>query len=117
MKSLSVFSLCAAKSAGCKIRIAHSHSTTNPKEIKRNIFKNVLKPFSKSFANHYMCCSELAGRWLFGNKTYDKKDEKAKENIINSIVKTLTELREIDKVKIIINGESNDEFNNEYLRR
>lgn len=24
------------------------------------------------FATDYMCCSELAGRWLFGNKEYDK---------------------------------------------
>ena len=24
------------------------------------------------FATHYFCCSELAGRWLFGDKTYDK---------------------------------------------
>ena len=31
-----------------------------------------MRPFSKLFATDYMCCSELAGRWLFGDKEYDK---------------------------------------------
>ena len=72
INTLSVFSLCAAKAAGVPVRIAHSHSTTNPKEKKKNLLKQVLRPFSKLFATDYMCCSELAGRWLFGNKEYDK---------------------------------------------
>lgn len=72
INTLSVFSLWAAKSAGVPVRIAHSHSTTNKKEKKKNLLKQVLKPFSKMYATDYMCCSELAGRWLFGNKEYDK---------------------------------------------
>ncbi len=72
INTLSVFSLFAAKCAGVPIRIAHSHSTTNPKEKKKNLMKQVLRPFSKTFATHYMCCSELAGRWLFGDKEYEK---------------------------------------------
>ena len=72
INTLSVFSLCAAKATKVPIRIAHSHSTTNKKEKKKNLLKQVLRPFSKLFATDYMCCSELAGRWLFGNKEYDK---------------------------------------------
>lgn len=72
INALSVFPLRAAKKAGVPIRIAHSHSTSNKKEWKKNLVKNILKPFSKVYANKYMCCSELAGRWLFGNKEYDK---------------------------------------------
>lgn len=72
INTLSVFSLFAAKCAGVPVRIAHSHSTTNKKEKKKNLMKQVLRPFSKIFATNYMCCSELAGRWLFGNKEYDK---------------------------------------------
>lgn len=72
INTLSVFSLFAAKCAGVPVRIAHSHSTTNKKEKKKNLMKQVLRPFSKMFATDYMCCSELAGRWLFGNKEYDK---------------------------------------------
>lgn len=71
INTLSVFSLFAAKCAGVPVRIAHSHSTTNKKEKKKNLLKQVLRPFSKVFATDYMCCSELAGRWLFGNKEYD----------------------------------------------
>lgn len=72
INTLSVFSLFAAKCAGVPVRIAHSHSTSNKKEKKKNLMKQVLRPFSKVFATDYMCCSELAGRWLFGNKEYDK---------------------------------------------
>lgn len=72
INTLSVFSLFAAKCAGVPVRIAHSHSTTNKKEKNKNFIKQILRPFSKLFATDYMCCSELAGRWLFGNKEYDK---------------------------------------------
>lgn len=72
INTLSVFSLFAAKSAGVPIRIAHSHSTTNKKEKKKNLIKLVLRPFTKLFANQYMACTEHAGRWMFGNKEYDK---------------------------------------------
>lgn len=72
INTLSVFSLCAAKCAKVPVRIAHSHSTTNKKEKKKNLMKQMLKPFSKLFATDYMCCSELAGRWLFGDKLYDE---------------------------------------------
>lgn len=72
INTLSVFPLRAAKKAGVPIRIAHSHSTTNKKEWKKNLLKQILRPFSKVYATDYMCCSELAGRWLFGNKEYDK---------------------------------------------
>lgn len=71
INTLSVFPLRAAKKAGVKVRIAHSHSTTNKKEWKKNLLKQVLRPFSKAYATDYMCCSELAGRWLFGDKAYD----------------------------------------------
>ncbi len=72
INTLSVFPLFAAKSVNIPVRIAHSHSTTNKKEWKKNLLKNILKPFSKIFATHYFCCSELAGRWLFGNYEYEK---------------------------------------------
>lgn len=71
INTLSVFPLRAAKKAGVPIRIAHSHSTANKKEWAKTLIKNVLRPFSKIYANNYMCCSELSGRWLFGDKVYD----------------------------------------------
>ena len=47
---------------------------------------------------------------------YDKEDEKGKENLINSIVNTLTELSEINEVKILIDGKENQEFDQVYTR-
>lgn len=82
VNALSVFSLFAAKRAGVKIRIAHSHSSSNKKEKTRNIVKNVLKLFSKTFSNYYVGCSELAARWLFGNKTFDS----GKVRILNNAI-------------------------------
>lgn len=72
INTLSIFSLFAAKMAKVPIRIAHSHSTTNPKEKRKNFLKQLLRPFSKVFATDLFCCSELSGRWLFGNKVYDE---------------------------------------------
>ena len=82
ISTLSVFPLRIAKKAGVPIRIAHSHSTSNKKEWKRNLIKNILRPFSKLYANQFFACSELSGRWLFGEKAF--KNDKIK--IINNAV-------------------------------
>ncbi len=72
INALSLFPLRAAKKAKVPIRIAHSHSTSNKKEWKKTLIKNVLRPFSRKYANVYFACTEHAGRWLFGNKAFDK---------------------------------------------
>ena len=82
ISTLSVFPLRIAKKAGVPIRIAHSHSTSNKKEWKRNLIKNILRPFSKVYANQFFACSELSGRWLFGEKAF--KNNKIK--IINNAI-------------------------------
>lgn len=48
---------------------------------------------------------------------YSKESEKEKTNLINSIVNTLTELTEVNKVKILIDGNENSEFNEIYNRK
>lgn len=48
---------------------------------------------------------------------YDKENEKTKDNLINSIVNTVTELNEVNKVKILISGQTNEEFKDEYIRK
>jgi glycosyltransferase EpsF len=58
INTLSVFPLYAAKKAGVPVRIAHSHSTSNPREWKKNIMKNALRPFSKKYATDYFACTE-----------------------------------------------------------
>ncbi len=48
---------------------------------------------------------------------YSKENEKEKNNIINSIVNTLTQLTEINKVKILVDGNENDNFSEIYNRK
>ena len=48
---------------------------------------------------------------------YNKEDPTVKQNIIDSLVKTLTQLTEINSIKILINGEENEEFNEIYTLR
>jgi len=59
INTLSVFPLRIAKKIGIPVRIAHSHSTTNKKEWKKNLLKQTLRPFSKVYATNYFCCSEI----------------------------------------------------------
>lgn len=102
INTLSVFSLFAATCAKVPIRIAHSHSTTNKKEKNKNLMKQVLKPFSKLFATNYMCCSELAGKWLFGDKEYDKGNVYLLNNAID-----LDKFRYDEKVRKEVRKEFN----------
>lgn len=83
INALSVFSLFAAKRAKVPVRIAHSHSTTNKAEWKKNMLKQVLKPLSKLFATDYFACTEHAGRWLFGDKEYVKGNINLLNNAID----------------------------------
>ena len=48
---------------------------------------------------------------------YSKENESEKINLINSIVNTLTELTEVNNVKILIDGNQNDEFKEIYNRK
>lgn len=48
---------------------------------------------------------------------YEKNSENVKNNIIDSIVNTLTELTEVNKVKILIEGQKNDNFKEIYTRK
>lgn len=47
---------------------------------------------------------------------YDKSTENYKNNMLKSIVNTLTELTEVNGVKILINGEPNTDFAETYYR-
>lgn len=82
INALSVFPLRIAKKAGVPIRIAHSHSTSNKKEWKKNIVKNILRPFSKVYANKFFACTKHAGEWLFGKKIIERKEL----NVINNAI-------------------------------
>lgn len=58
--------LIAAKLAGCKIRIAHSHNTTC--EHKRA--DKVLRPIFNRTYTVAFACGQDAGKWMFGNRNF-----------------------------------------------
>lgn len=68
--TMNLFGLYAAWRAGVPIRINESISMAHNAD-KKTIIKNVLKPFSRCFATHYMANGETCGRWQFGDKLYD----------------------------------------------
>lgn len=81
---LRVFYLIAAKRAGVKMRIYHSHSAEvkgvhKGKFIKKKVF-NILKLFISKYATNLFACSRAAGIWM-----YRKKDQKRVEIINNAI--------------------------------
>lgn len=84
INSLSIFPLCAAKISKIKIRIAHSHSSAGNNELKRNIIKYILRPFSKIFPTNFLACSEFAGTWLFGKNFMNKNKVKILNNAIDT---------------------------------
>ena len=66
----------------------------------------MLRPFSKLFATDYFCCSELAGRWLFGNKAYDQGKVYLLNNAIdlsNSKKKSMSYQEVTEYLKSIVN--------------
>ena len=48
---------------------------------------------------------------------YNKEEKNAKENIINTIVNTMTELTEINRVKFLIDGKESEELKGEFVRK
>lgn len=68
--TMNIFAMLAGKQCGIPVRINESISMGH-KSDKKNILKNLLKPFSRCFATHYMSNGEVCGRWQFGDKLFD----------------------------------------------
>lgn len=69
--TMNVFAMLTGKQCGISVRINESISMGHRKD-KRDLLKNILKPFSTCFATHYMSNGEICGRWQFGDKLFDK---------------------------------------------
>jgi glycosyltransferase involved in cell wall biosynthesis len=58
--------LLAAKIAGCKVRIAHSHNTTCENKKADRLLRPVFnKTYTEAFA-----CGQDAGKWMFGKRKF-----------------------------------------------
>lgn len=80
--TMNVFGLYAAWRAGTPIRINESISMAH-KADKKTMLKNVLKPFSKCFATHFVANGELCGKWQFG-RLYDEGKVEIFKTVINT---------------------------------
>lgn len=83
MNAVSVFVLRAAKHMGVPVRIAHSHSTSNPKEFRKTAVKKILRPLSRIYPTDLAACSNYAARWLFGDKAVDRRQVRIIKNSID----------------------------------
>lgn len=67
---MSAIPLSAAKKSGVMVRIAHSHSSNQDKNIKY-----IMKQYYKKKIFHYstdlLACSQTAGEWMFGDHTFE----------------------------------------------
>lgn len=84
LTTMSIFALTVAKKCGIPIRICHGHNTACKGEVKKNIMKYMLRPFSKVFATHFFACSNYAGRWLYGKNIEKSKNYKVIRNAIDT---------------------------------
>lgn len=66
--ALNIFPMFAGWLAHTPIRISENLSTAHPSEKKKTFVKNLLRPFSTLFPTHLVANSELAAKWLFGEK-------------------------------------------------
>ncbi|WP_248722988.1 glycosyltransferase [Seonamhaeicola sp. ML3] len=64
------FHLIAAYLAGIKLRIAHSHNTSdvNSKSLIGKVYQSFSKKLISNFATNYIACGIEAGKFLFGEK-------------------------------------------------
>lgn len=58
--------LVAARLAGCKVRIAHSHNTI----CENQAIDRILRPIFKISYTNAFACGQDAGKWLFGEKKF-----------------------------------------------
>lgn len=81
--TMNLFPMVIAKVTGVPVRISESLSMGNKREYK-TVIKEILKPFSKVGATHYMSCGEDCGRWQFGNKSFDSGRVAVFKTVVNT---------------------------------
>lgn len=84
LSTMSLFALFAAWRAGVPVRICHNHSTAHWSEGTKTLLKYLLRPFNKLFATHYFACGEKAGRWMYGDRCFDKGKVRVMPNAIET---------------------------------
>ena len=84
------FFLASAKKNGVKIRVSHSHNTSNQlvvrdlKSFTHSLILFYAKLKLRYLATHLIACSREAGIWLYGKKNYEKKRIRILNNAIDT---------------------------------
>lgn len=68
LSAANIVPIIAAKKAGAKTIIAHSHNTDVPKKILKKFLNNINKNIIIKKATNLWACSKKAGNWMFDNK-------------------------------------------------
>lgn len=84
VNTMNVFPLFAAWWAKVPVRICHNHSTADWGEKKKTLLKYLLRPFAKVFATEYFACGEKAGRWMYGNHSFESGKVHVMTNAIDT---------------------------------
>lgn len=71
INTMSIFVLQAAKKNGVLVRIAHSHTAETEKGRKKAL-KDLFKANINKVCTDRFACGEKAGRYLFGDRNFDK---------------------------------------------
>ena len=101
-KSKNVFFLAAAKKAGIKVRISHSHNTHFQSKA---LAGEILKPFLKKYSTDLFACSVIASDFLYGKNAFKRGKVMIIPNGINTeIFKYNEEIRNIYREQLGVNN-------------
>lgn len=78
--------LIIAKKNNVPVRIIHGHSTKEGGSFIHNFIHKWHQLFIKHYATHFFACSDLATKWMYGEK--NKRVENFKVKIINNGIST-----------------------------
>lgn len=107
--------LMAAKKAGCKVRIAHSHNTT----CNHKIIDKMLRPIFYKYLTCGMACGADAGKWLFGKRKFiiiQNGNELSKYSFNSDIRKNIRKENNLENCIVIGHvGRFNYQKNHDFL--
>lgn len=81
--TMNLFSMFVGWQCHIPVRISESISMGHRLD-KKTILKNILKPFSRLFATHFMANGEACGRWQFGDRLYEAGKVKVFKTVIDT---------------------------------
>ena len=116
---LSGIILKVAKECGVPVRIAHSHSSSQDKNLKY-IIKLFYKKYIPKYATHLLACGQKAGEWMFSGAKFDVLNNAIDASKYTFCLQKRKDMRKkigIDEKKFVIGhvGRFSDTKNHSFL--